>query len=96
MEPGSTSKGQLLTFLYSIFGPWSGTTAEQNATTAGNEKNLTAAFGSTQYYNEQYDSENWQKDFFGSNYERLLRIKDSVDPDRVFNCPLCVGSEGGY
>ncbi|KAI1817328.1 FAD-binding domain-containing protein [Poronia punctata] len=79
-----------------IFGPWSGSTAEQNATGIETEKNLTAAFGTTQYYNEQFVSENWQRDFFGSNYERLLEIKDAVDPERVFNCPLCVGSEDGY
>ncbi|KAI1758207.1 FAD-binding domain-containing protein [Xylaria castorea] len=64
-----------------VFGPWSGTTAEQNATS---------------YYNEQYDSTNWQVDFFGSNYERLLNIKNSIDPNKVFNRPLCVGSEDGH
>ncbi|KAI1741663.1 FAD-binding domain-containing protein [Xylaria scruposa] len=79
-----------------IFGPWSGTTAEQNATSADTDRNITSAYGTTQYYNEQYDSTNWQVDFFGSNYERLLKIKDSIDPNRVFNCPLCVGSEDGY
>ncbi|KAI0459092.1 FAD-binding domain-containing protein [Xylaria acuta] len=79
-----------------VFGPWSGTTAEQNATSAETDRNITSAYGTTQYYNEQYDSTNWQADFFGSNYDRLLKIKDSVDPNRVFSCPLCVGSEDGY
>ncbi|KAI1310653.1 FAD-binding domain-containing protein [Xylaria venustula] len=79
-----------------IFGPWSGTTTEQNATSADTDRNITAAYGSTQYYNEQYSSINWQRDFFGSNYDRLLQIKNSVDPNRVFNCPECVGSEDGY
>ncbi|KAJ3577462.1 hypothetical protein NPX13_g3103 [Xylaria arbuscula] len=79
-----------------IFGPWSGTTAEQNATSADTDRNLTATYGTTQYYNEQYSSENWQLDYFGANYERLLQIKNSVDPNRVFNCPECVGSEDGY
>ncbi|KAI8950396.1 FAD-binding domain-containing protein [Xylaria longipes] len=79
-----------------IFGPWSGTTTEQNATSADTDRNITSAYGTTQYYNEQYDSTNWQADFFGSNYERLLKIKDSLDPNRVFSCPLCVGSEDGY
>ncbi|GAP91265.1 putative FAD-binding domain-containing protein [Rosellinia necatrix] len=79
-----------------IFGPWAGTTAAQNATSAEVDRNSTSAYGSTQYYNEQYSSANWQADFFGSNYARLLQVKNSVDPKRVFNCPLCVGSEGGY
>ncbi|KAI0813096.1 FAD-binding domain-containing protein [Xylaria sp. FL0064] len=79
-----------------IFGVWSGTTTKQNATSADTDRNLTSAFGSTQYYNEQYSSSNWQRDYFGSNYDRLLQIKNSVDPNRVFNCPECVGSEDGY
>ncbi|RWA11321.1 hypothetical protein EKO27_g3777 [Xylaria grammica] len=79
-----------------IFGPWSGATAAQNATTDETDRNMTSAYGATQYYNEQYGSANWQRDFFGSNYDRLLQIKDSVDPSRVFSCPECVGSEDGY
>lgn len=82
--------------MYRIFGPWSGSTTEQNATSAEIDRNSTSAFGSTQYYNEQYESPNWQTDFFGSNYDRLLEVKKTYDPEGVFSCPLCVGSENGY
>ncbi|KAI0199812.1 FAD-binding domain-containing protein [Astrocystis sublimbata] len=63
-----------------VSGPWSGTTATQNATSADAGRNLTSAFGAAQYYNEQYESTNWQQDFFGSNYARLLKIKDIIMP----------------
>ncbi|KAF6834548.1 FAD binding domain-containing protein [Colletotrichum plurivorum] len=36
----------------------------------------------------------WQRVFWGDNYDRLLRIKDEVDPEDVFWCSPCVGSEG--
>jgi len=35
----------------------------------------------------------WQATFWGENYERLLKIKRAVDPDDVFWCVPCVGSE---
>lgn len=31
--------------------------------------------------------------FWGDNYERLLRIKRSVDPHDVFWCSPCVGND---
>lgn len=45
------------------------------------------------YMNEanRLDSE-WTKDFYGAHYERLLEIKQAVDPCGVFYCPTCVGS----
>ncbi|KAK4223736.1 Tetrahydrocannabinolic acid synthase [Podospora fimiseda] len=48
------------------------------------------------YLNEadKYEKD-WQKTFWGEdNYERLLSIKKSVDPDNVFWCMPCVGGEG--
>ena len=36
----------------------------------------------------------WQKTFWGDNYERLLKIKKKVDPKNVLVCFPCVGSEG--
>ncbi|KAJ0267575.1 hypothetical protein Brms1b_013703 [Colletotrichum noveboracense] len=36
----------------------------------------------------------WQQAYWGSNYERLLSIKKTVDPDDVFWCEPCVGNEG--
>ena len=35
----------------------------------------------------------WQKDFYGSNWEQLSIIKRTYDPEGVFYCPTCVGSE---
>ncbi|KAF5019500.1 hypothetical protein F66182_8507 [Fusarium sp. NRRL 66182] len=47
------------------------------------------------YLNEALPfEENWQRTFWGSNYERLLSIKKAVDPHHVFWCFPCVGSEG--
>jgi FAD/FMN-containing dehydrogenase len=34
----------------------------------------------------------WQVNFYGEHYERLLEIKQRRDPDGVFYCPTCVGS----
>ncbi|KAF2092444.1 FAD-binding domain-containing protein [Rhizodiscina lignyota] len=47
------------------------------------------------YLNEAYWNEpNFQQAFWGSNYKRLQEIKRAVDPDDVFWCHVCVGSEG--
>jgi len=35
----------------------------------------------------------WQKVFWGDNYDRLLKIKRDVDPDDVFWCQPCVGHD---
>jgi hypothetical protein len=37
---------------------------------------------------------NWQQDFFGDNYDELLRIKQKWDPNELFYVPAGVGSEG--
>lgn len=56
-------------------------------------KDLTPDSGS--YLNEAYPYEDdWQKAFWGDNYERLLSIKKTVDPEDVFWCVPCVGNEG--
>jgi Berberine and berberine like len=39
------------------------------------------------------DSPDWQRSFWGSNYERLFEIKKKVDPEGLFYCRACVGSE---
>lgn len=41
-----------------------------------------------------WDEPNFQQAFWGSNYERLHTIKKFVDPDDVFWCHTCVGSDG--
>ncbi|KAK8041122.1 hypothetical protein PG994_014129 [Apiospora phragmitis] len=35
----------------------------------------------------------WQKAFYGENYNRLLAIKNRYDPDHLFYAPTAVGSE---
>lgn len=41
-----------------------------------------------------YFQKDWQKDFFGSNYARLLEVKKKYDPDNFFHVHHGVGSEG--
>jgi hypothetical protein len=35
----------------------------------------------------------WQKSLWGSNYGRLLEIKEKYDPNNTLWCTLCVGSD---
>ncbi|KAI0379050.1 FAD-binding domain-containing protein [Hypomontagnella monticulosa] len=46
------------------------------------------------YVNENNPEEpDWQHAFWGANYERLLKIKRTVDPSDVLWCNPCVGNE---
>ncbi|KAL1918548.1 uncharacterized protein VTP21DRAFT_3208 [Calcarisporiella thermophila] len=46
------------------------------------------------YINESDPNDpEWQKSYFGANYPRLKAIKNSVDPQGLFTCWHCVGSE---
>ncbi|KAH7191742.1 uncharacterized protein B0J16DRAFT_393718 [Fusarium flagelliforme] len=46
------------------------------------------------YLNEANAIEpDWQWSFWGPNYARLRDIKEKFDPDGLFWCPQCVGSE---
>ena len=55
-------------------------------------RSLVAEPGS--YFNEtNYFEENWQRSFWGSNYERLAAIKQKYDPDGLFYVHHGVGSE---
>lgn len=50
--------------------------------------------GSGTYLNEGiWDHPNWQKEFYGENYDRLLEIKRRYDPDGLFYAVTAVGSE---
>jgi len=45
------------------------------------------------YFNEMYYYEpNWAQSFFGDNYDRLMKIKQTYDPSGRLNCHQCVGS----
>jgi FAD/FMN-containing dehydrogenase len=50
--------------------------------------------GSGAYLNEaDFQQLNWQEDFYGSNYERLRKVKKKYDPDNLFYATTAVGSE---
>jgi len=58
-------------------------------------RDLTPTGGS--YGNEADPVEpNWQQDFWGANYPRLLSIKKKWDPTDLFYVHHGVGSEGWY
>jgi FAD/FMN-containing dehydrogenase len=53
--------------------------------------------GAGSYLNEADISEpNFQQSFWGTNYDRLLQIKNTVDPWDTFWAPTAVGSENWY
>jgi len=50
--------------------------------------------GMGSYANEgDYTLDTWKEQFWGENYERLLDIKQTYDPDGVFTCHHCIGSD---
>jgi hypothetical protein len=51
--------------------------------------------GAGAYVNEaDYFEPNWQRSFWGENYEKLIKIKEKFDPTGMFSCHHCVGSGG--
>ena len=51
--------------------------------------------GGGSYSNEgNYFQDNWQQEFWGANYDRLLRVKKKYDPTNLFTVHKGVGSEG--
>ncbi|KAJ5909214.1 FAD binding domain-containing protein [Penicillium taxi] len=51
--------------------------------------------GGGAYLNEaHYLEPEWQETYFGSNYPRLLEIKNHYDPTHIFDCWKCVGWRG--
>ncbi|HWM85746.1 MAG TPA: FAD-binding protein [Kofleriaceae bacterium] len=50
--------------------------------------------GAGTYVNEaDYFEPGWQREFWGENYEKLAAIKRKYDPEGLFYCHHCVGSE---
>lgn len=61
---------------------------------AAMKKFMQAAPHSGTYSNEaDYFQQNWQQDFWGEHYPKLLEIKKKYDPEGVFTCHHAVGSE---
>ncbi|KAJ3171333.1 hypothetical protein HDU87_008359 [Geranomyces variabilis] len=88
----------LLFVTTNIYFPDSATAAEiaaiRSQMTQINTLLKTATQGHGTYANEaNIDEPDFQSSFWGSNYGELLKIKQKYDPDAVFNCHHCVGSE---
>jgi len=46
------------------------------------------------YPNEaSFFQKDWKTEFWGSNYAKLEKVKKDVDPDNLFQCHHCIGSE---
>ena len=57
-------------------------------------------FGDGMYPNEAevYHNLDWKQEYWGpaERYGRLLNIKDEWDPENIFTCHHCVGSDREY
>lgn len=84
-----------LTTPWNFTAPWSEMIALQDKMTYEIVPQLEAVTpGSGAYMNEaDFRQPNWQEDFFGNNYGRLLSIKDKWDPSHLFYAVTAVGSE---
>ena len=55
---------------------------------------IAATPGAGSYVNEtDYFEADWKRAFWGDHYDRLLAIKHAVDPEGLFFCHHCVGSD---
>jgi hypothetical protein len=53
-----------------------------------------AGLGGGTYVNEANPYEpNWEEAFWGSNYEKLLKVKRRIDPENLLTCNRCVGTD---
>ena len=68
--------------------------AARDSVTAAMKLIRAATPGAGSYVNEtDYFEPDWQRAFWGDNYQKLLEIKRKYDPEGVFTCHHCVGSE---
>ncbi|KAF4122232.1 FAD/FMN-containing dehydrogenase [Geosmithia morbida] len=84
-----------LTLPYSFDVPFEEMVAEQNRITQEIQPVIEAATpGAGAYMNEaDFQQENFQETFYGSNYAKLLKIKNKYDPCSLFYVQTGVGSE---
>ncbi|KAF4219238.1 hypothetical protein CNMCM6805_006951 [Aspergillus fumigatiaffinis] len=81
---------------------WDDTLSDELATKAIHDMTFKRGYALRQlapdtgaYFNEANPNEpDWQWSFWGPNYPRLQAIKQKYDPDGLFWCLHCVGSEG--
>ena len=73
--------------------PSPGEIAEQENWVRGLHQSL-VPYASGQAYQNYLDPElaNWQQAYYGANYARLLRVRNTYDPNRVFRLPQGIGS----
>jgi hypothetical protein len=85
----------ILSTAWNFTAPWSEMIALQDRMTYEYIPQLEAVTpGSGAYINEaDFRQPNWQDDFFGVNYEKLLAIKNKWDPHHLFYATKAVGSE---
>ncbi|KAG8706369.1 hypothetical protein FRC11_008296 [Ceratobasidium sp. 423] len=82
-------------------GSWaSNASAEEIEAVKGHTTQIVQKFGKVAglddaaYFNEADPLEpQWKKSFFGAHYDRLLKIKQQIDPKGLFTCNRCVGSD---
>ncbi|KAJ0307612.1 hypothetical protein Brms1b_009970 [Colletotrichum noveboracense] len=58
----------------------------------GAMKALAPGMGSYMNEGDALDPD-WKASFYGENYDKLLSIKNVYDPESMFYCPTCVGSD---
>ncbi|TVY67551.1 FAD-linked oxidoreductase ZEB1 [Lachnellula suecica] len=85
----------LLMTPWSFTAPWSENIEWQDRMTYDSIPQLEAVSpGSGAYINEaDFRQPNWQQDFSGANYGRLLEVKNKWDPKHMFYATKAVGSE---
>ncbi|ROV86998.1 hypothetical protein VMCG_10819 [Cytospora schulzeri] len=76
--------------------PWAEMVARQDVLTNVVMPKIEAATpGGGAYLNEaNFEQDQWQENFYGENYRRLIAIKDALDPTGILYARTAVGSEG--
>ncbi|KAI1146821.1 FAD/FMN-containing isoamyl alcohol oxidase-like protein MreA [Nemania diffusa] len=73
---------------------WDAIRANQAQLNAWQDNIRIATSGGGAYMNEAtWDNVNWKEDYFGPNYDTLLRVKEKYDPQHVFWVNAAVGSD---
>ena len=85
----------VITTPWNFTAPWADMLALQKKMTNQYIPQLTAVSPDSGCYLNEADfmQPNWQKTFYGVNYERLRTIKAKYDPNDIFYAPTAVGSD---